>query len=225
MNIFRILADVLFPPKCVLCGKVLEKEESDLCHNCRTEISDCPKPKRVIPFIESWLSLWYYEGKVRQSLLRYKFCGQRSYAAVYGRLLAMKLLRDDPDGFDILTYTPISTLRRFSRGYDQVELLAKATAAELGVEVVPTLKKIRNNPPQSGISGAAHRRANVMGVYRAINTERFVGKRILLLDDIVTTGSTVSECARVLLTAGAKEVRCAAIATASQQKTPSNNNQ
>lgn len=225
MKILRIISDLLFPPKCILCGKVLEKEESDLCHGCRAEIFDCPKPKRVIPFIESWLSLWYYEGNVRHSLLRYKFYGQRSYAAVYGRLLAMKLLRDLPDTFDILTYTPISTLRRFSRGYDQVELIAKSIAAELGVEVVPTLKKIRHNPPQSGITGAAHRRANVLGVYRAVNPERFAGKRVLLLDDIITTGSTVSECARVLLTAGAKEVICAAVAAASQQKTPSNNNQ
>jgi ComF family protein len=225
MKIFHNLLDLLFPPKCVLCEKILEKQESDLCRCCRTEISDCPKPKRIIPFIESWLCLWYYEGTVRQSLLRYKFGGHRSHATVYGRLLAMKLLREVPDGFDILTYTPISTLRQLSRGYDQVELVAKATAAELGMEVTPTLKKIRHNPPQSGISGAAHRRANVLGAYQAIHPERFAGKRVLLLDDIVTTGSTVSECARVLLTAGAKEVICAAIAGANQQKTPSNNNQ
>lgn len=218
MRILHNFVDLLFPPKCVLCGKVLEKEETDLCRQCRTEISDCPKPKRAIPFIESWLALWYYEGNVRQSLLRYKFSGRRLYAKVYGRLLAMKLLRENPDGFDILSYIPVSRIRRLTRGYDQVELLANAVAAELGMEVVPTLKKIRNNPPQSGIPDAAKRRANVLGVYRSVNKAQFAGKRVLLLDDIVTTGSTASECARVLLTDGAEEVICAAIAAASEQK-------
>ena len=218
MRILDTIFDLFFPPKCVLCAKMLEKEETDLCHSCRAEISECGKSKRVIPFIESWLALWYYEGKVRGSLLRYKFGGRRGYAKIYGRLLAMKLLRDDPVCFDMLTYTPISRLRKFRRGYDQVQLLAEAMAAELGTEVVPTLKKIRHNPPQSGIGDAAHRRANVMGVYEAVDPARFAGKRLLLLDDIITTGATASECARVLLTAGAKEVICAAIAAANHQQ-------
>ena len=218
MRILDTIFDLFFPPKCVLCAKMLEKEETDLCHSCRAEISECGKSKRVIPFIESWLALWYYEGKVRSSLLRYKFGGRRGYAKIYGRLLAMKLLRDDPVCFDMLTYTPISRLRKFRRGYDQVQLLAEAMAAELDTEVVPTLKKIRHNPPQSGIGDAAHRRANVMGVYEAVDPARFAGKRLLLLDDIITTGATASECARVLLTAGAKEVICAAIAAANHQQ-------
>ena len=79
---------------------------------------------------------------------------------------------------------------------------------------VPLLKKIRNNPPQSGITGLAKRRANVLGIYRAENLEMFQGKRILLLDDILTTGATAGECARVLLTAGAREVHCATVAVA-----------
>ena len=88
------LLNLLFPPKCVLCGKILEKEETDLCRQCRTEISDFPKPKRAIPFIESWLALWYYEGDVRRSILRFKFHNARSYAEIYGRMLAMKLAQE-----------------------------------------------------------------------------------------------------------------------------------
>ena len=218
MRLIDKFLELCFPSKCILCAKILEKEETDLCHSCRAEISECGKSKTAIPFIESWLALWYYEGKVRSSLLRYKFGGHRGYARIYGRLLAMKLLRDVQDRFDILTYIPISRLRKFRRGYDQVQLLAEAVGAELGMEVVPTLKKIRHNPPQSGIGDAAHRRANVMGVYEAIDPAQLAGKRILLLDDIITTGATASECARVLLTAGAKEVICAAIAAANHQQ-------
>ena len=87
------------------------------------------------------------------------------------------------------------------------------------MEPVPTLRKIRNNRPQSGIDGQAKRRANVLGVYRVICPQEVQGKRILLLDDIITTGATAGECARVLLTAGAKEVHCGFIAAASHQNT------
>ena len=79
-----------------------------------------------------------------------------------------------------------------------------------------TLKKVRHNRPQSSIAGQAERRANVLGAYEALSPQQIAGKRILLLDDVITTGATVSECARVLLTAGAKHVYCAAIAGASK---------
>ena len=80
------------------------------------------------------------------------------------------------------------------------------------------LRKIRNNRPQSGISGEAKRRANVLGVYRATDPEDLAGKRVLLLDDIVTTGATAAEAARVLLTAGAKQVHLGCIAAAIHHK-------
>lgn len=218
MKLFHQISDYLFPPKCVLCKNILSKDELDLCRICRTEISDHPKPKKQIQFLASWTVLWYYEGNVRKSLLRYKFSNKRSYAAAYGRLLAMKIQREYPDGFDILTWIPISPLRRLRRGYDQVELLCRAVAGELGVNATPTLKKVRNNRPQSGINGFAQRRANVLGVYRVEDPEVLQGKRVLLLDDIITTGATASEAARVLLTAGASEVTCAAVAAASHSK-------
>ena len=82
------------------------------------------------------------------------------------------------------------------------------------MEPVRCLKKIRNNRPQSTVTGQAQRRANVLNAYRAIKPEQFQGKRVLLLDDIITTGATASEAARVLLTAGAKEVCFAAVAAA-----------
>lgn len=208
----------LFPPKCTLCRKLLAKQETDLCHSCRKNAPEYLKAKFKIPFVAGWTAIWYYKDNVRSSLLRYKFYNARSYANVFGRLLGMKLLKAYPEGFDVLTWVPISYLRRLRRGYDQVELLALATGKELGITPVRTLKKIRNTPPQSGIRDISQRRANVLGAYRAVDPDLIKGKRILLLDDVVTTGATVSECARVLLTAGAKEVFCAAIAAAPHDK-------
>ena len=218
MKLLHRISEFLFPSKCILCRNLLAKEETDLCCTCRTEVFEHPKTKKPIQFLASWTALWYYEGNVRKSLLRYKFNNQRSYAAAYGRLLAMKIAREYPEGFDVVTWIPISPLRRLRRGYDQVELLCRAVAAELDAEATPVLKKIRNNKPQSGISGIAQRRANVLGVYAALNPEAIRDKRVLLLDDIITTGSTASEAARVLLTAGAKDVTCAAVAAVSHFK-------
>lgn len=214
MKLFHWIWAILFPPKCVLCRRILGKGETDLCSRCRIEAPEYSAGKRKPQFVDSFAAVWYYDGRVRSSLLRFKFRGARSYAESYGRLLAMKLLQEYPEGFDLLTWVPVSAARKRRRGYDQVELIARAVGRELGITPVPVLKKIRNNRQQSRIAGAAQRRANVLGVYRVTDPKRVCDQRILLLDDILTTGATVSEASRVLLTAGAKEVHCAAIAAA-----------
>ena len=214
MKLYHFLMELLFPPKCVLCRKILKSGEMDLCGDCRGDAPEYPGKKINIRFLDSFAAVWYYEGNVRGSILRYKFYNARSYAVSYGRILAMKLLREYPDGFDVLTWVPVSRLRKLRRGYDQVELLAKAVGRELELSPIPTLHKIRNNRPQSRLKDPAARRANVLGAYRLLEGTAVKGKRVLLLDDILTTGATAGECARVLLTAGASEVHCAALAAA-----------
>ena len=214
MKLYHFLMELLFPPKCVLCRKLLKSGEIDLCRECRADAPEYAGKKINIRFLDSFAAVWYYEGNVRRSLLRFKFYNARSYGVSYGRILAMRLQREYPDGFDMLTWVPVSRLRKLRRGYDQVELLAKAVGRELGLSPVPTLKKIRNNRPQSRLKDPAARRANVLGAYRLLEGAAVKGQRVLLLDDILTTGATAGECARVLLSAGAREVHCAAIAAA-----------
>lgn len=212
MKLLHWIADILFPPKCALCRKLLEENETDLCRSCRVDTPEYPFGKRKLQFLDSFVAVWYYEESVRRALLRYKFYGGRNLARPFGRLLAMRLLREYPEGFDVVTWIPISRTRKFRRGYDQCELLARVVGQELGLSPVPTLKKTRNNRQQSRIHGEAQRRANVLGVYRLVDADAVKGKRVLLLDDILTTGATAGEAARVLLTAGASEVHCAAVA-------------
>lgn len=210
----RAILDLLFPPRCILCRKILRKDETDLCHTCRIHTPQCSKPKKSPAFLAKQVSLWYYEGNVRASLLRYKFSGRRNYAPAYGRLLAMKISGDLREEFDVLTWVPVSKKRQKKRGYDQVALLAQAVGQELDLVPAAVLRKTRDNPPQSRIQGQAKRKANVLGAYTVTDPQLIRGKRVLLLDDILTTGATVSECARTLLTAGAKEVSCAVLAIA-----------
>ena len=214
----NLMLNLLFPPKCILCGKLLQKNETDICRICRVESPRCDKNNLKFPFLDSWAAVWYYKGNIRKSLHRYKFRNARHYAPACGRMLAMKLMQEYPEGFDVLTWVPVSRWRKFTRGYDQVELLVEAVGRELDMVPVRTLEKHRNNRPQSRIAGIAKRRANVLGVYRIPDPETVEGKRILILDDIVTTGATAGECARVLLTAGAKEVHLGCIAAALHHK-------
>ena len=158
--------------------------------------------------------MWYYRDNVRRSIIRYKFYGKRNYHVSFGRFLAMRILNEGLEQPDILTWVPVSAGRKRKRGYDQVELLARSVGKELGLEPVASLKKIRNVKPQSRLHDESARRANILGAYCVRDGDFVAGKRILLLDDVITTGSTVSECAKTLLLAGAKEVYCAALAAA-----------
>jgi len=211
-GLFRRILGIFFPPRCVLCRKLLKEGEEDLCEGCVTGTPWFSRRKSKPHFLDSFAAVWYYEDSVRSSLLRFKFHGARAYGESYGRLLADSL-RENPTGtYDMLVWVPVSRLRRLRRGYDQSELIARSLSRELGLKSVCALKKIRHTRTQSGINGFENRKANVLGVYRVTAPEKVAGKRILLVDDILTTGATMSEAARMLKVAGAKEVHGAAVA-------------
>lgn len=212
------LKELIYPRKCALCKCVLSKNETDLCCDCRTHGPDFILSKKKVSHVAGWTAVWYYKDKARQALIDYKFHNHRVYSHAYGRLLSMKLLSEGQQDFDLVTWVPLSFKRLWERGFDQVRKIAVTVSDELELPLVRTLKKTINNAPQSSIEGEAQRRANTLGVYQPYKPEQFVGKRILLLDDIVTTGSTAGECARVLMTAGAKEVYFAAVAATQDYK-------
>ena len=214
----RLLADLLYPRKCVFCGKLLENQELDLCEDCNSKLPVFTGSKIKLSFLAQWSGLWYYKDTVRESVLRFKFRRCRGYARTYGVLLARKLRQPEYSDWDILGWIPISGIRKWFRGYDQTELIGQAVSQELGIPLVPVLRKIRHTKPQSGMGNVAHRRANILGAYAVTDPALIKGQRILLLDDIITTGATASEAARVLLTAGAKEVKLATVAVASHDK-------
>ncbi len=207
---------LLFPEKCPFCGRLLGEEEIGLCEKCLRELPYTGgKCKTNGAFFGSCVSPLFYEGAARKAVLRFKFSGKASYAACFGELLADCVRQNLPGSFDVITWVPLSPRRHRKRGYSQARLLAEAAAAELGVgNCVELLKKRRNTPAQSGIKGAAARRANVSGAFEASRSDALIGKRILLIDDVVTSGATLSECSRVLMTHGAETVVCATLCKA-----------
>ena len=210
------LLDLLFPPRCVFCGKLLATGERDFCARCQKELPwlEGPAAEQTGEFFSLCAAPLRYQGVVRDSIRRYKFKGRQGYHTAYGKLVAQCVHDNLAGKYDLITWVPLSEKRRRERGYDQAFLLASAAALELGDVAVETLRKSRHTDAQSGLEGEAERRANVLGAYAAVDPELLAGKRVLLIDDVVTTGATFSECARVLRTMGAKDVVCAALARA-----------
>lgn len=210
-----LVLDLLFPPKCMLCRRLMEDSSQPVCVRCQQ--SDLPEVTRelpAVPYFEKSVATFWYEEPIIGAILRLKFHGMSAYADQFGRWMAVQA-RDGLEGkYDLISWVPCSRRRVWTRGYDQAELLAKALARELGREAVPTLRKIRHNPKQSQTKGAARRRANVLGAYRVLDPAQVAGKRILLVDDVLTTGATLSECGKTLRLAGSGELVCAVIAAA-----------
>ena len=207
----RIL-DFFFPPRCAFCGAILEESGDGVCSACRKALPRAAETERKCDFVRAYTAPFYYEEPVRQGMLAYKFRNAPSRGKVFGRMIGEDLLRRGIDGFDLISWVPLSAKRHRRRGYDQARLLAEAAAEALGTKAVPLLRKARDVSPQSRLRTPEERRANISGCYVVRSADAVRGKRILLIDDIITTGSTLSECARMLLTAGAVSVHGAALA-------------
>ena len=201
------LLDLLYPPRCMLCHRLIEAKSAPVCAKCMEALPEHDGAERHVDGAAHCVVTFFYEGTLRDGFLRYKFEGRQWYARQFGAWLKLT------GKFDLVTWVPVSRKRRRTRGYDQAELLCRETARELGMQPLLTLEKCTDNRAQSSLSGAEERFENAKGAYRAVQPERFAGKRILLIDDIVTTGATMSECVRVLRKAEAAEVVCAALAT------------
>lgn len=213
MKLWNTLLDLLYPPRCPFCHCFVKSSAVAICDNCRKNLPYTTNGGRQkADFVTVCVSPLYYEDDVRESLLRYKFHGATGYAKAYAPLIADCIREHLDQEYDLITWVPLSRKRLHRRGYDQAQLLAEAVATELDTMAVGTLKKIRNTAAQSQTGSAEKRRANISGAYRVMNPALVADKRILLIDDIVTTGSTLSECARTLGLAGAECVICAAVA-------------
>ena len=209
------LLDLLFPPRCVFCRRLLHRGEEGICPRCQQELPWAlgAEAEQTGEFFSLCASPLWYQDQVRASFHRYKFKGVRGYSRTYGRLVAQCVQDHLAGRYDLITWVPLSRARLRQRGYDQAMLLASAAALALDDVAAETLGKVRDTDAQAGLGkNDASRRANVLSAYQVTDPALVEGRRVLLIDDIVTTGSTLSECARVLRTAGATDVVCAALA-------------
>ena len=213
MKIIDFILDLLYPRKCVICQELLEDDSKFICTYCEKELPFTKNGGLLKGnFFTACISPLYYEDKVRESLIRYKIYNRTPYAEYYGFLIAECAEEYIDAHVDIITWVPLNKRRLKKRGYDQAQLLAEVVSKKLDIPCVPLLRKDRNTKPQSRTGSAEKRKSNISGAYSTLNHETIRGKTILLIDDIVTTGSTFSECARTLGMAGADKIYCAAAA-------------
>ena len=212
MSLKTKLLDLFFPPKCPFCGKITEGHT--VCPACRKTLpwtEGMETVRKLSADVVCAAPLWYEEA-ARAGILRYKFEGGVAAADALGELAARCAALKFVGEFDTVTWVPVGPKRLKKRGYDQTRLVAEAACRLWETEAVQLLRKPTDNPPQSELKEPAARRANVLGMYEALPGAD--GKHILLVDDIVTSGATLLECARTLMDAGAASVRCVALASA-----------
>ncbi len=222
----RYLSAAFFPARCCVCGRVLEPGGhlceaclplrlpltggSARCPVCAMPVKDCVCGDRL------WFSTltfpFLYDGAVRAAVGRMKFRHGTDLFAPFAEEMAAALRRRGLTGADGVCFVPMQPLRRWRRGYNQAEELAKALGKELGLPVLPLLKKTGGARVQHTLSGP-ERRANLLGSYEVPpERERDVpGKRLLLTDDVATTCSTLNEAAKTLLIFGAARVDCVCV--------------
>ncbi|MCI6053791.1 ComF family protein [Dysosmobacter sp.] len=208
MKLLDAALDLLYPPKCPFCGKV--QETRGICPACCKALpwTEGDQGLKTLPGGTVCAAPLWYEDLAREGLLRFKFQGAAAAAEPLGELIAQCAAERFSGAFDVVTWVPVSRRRLRKRGYDQARLLAESACRVWGVRPERLLRKTLDNPAQSGLHEAAARRANVLGVYEAADPDKLRGRRVLLVDDICTTGATLAECARTLRAAGAESVAC-----------------
>lgn len=227
--------DILYPKDgvCAVCGNKLDKSadmgvcawcndllpliKSPFCEKCgkpkMTENEVCAECDDVYNHFEQAMSVFEYTASVQRLIYRFKYKGEQYLSHVLGGFLAKRLKEQKDWDYSALIAVPLHRKRRRERGFNQSELLASEIALRLDVPVLSdALSRTKETSVQAGLK-RQERFANLSHAFSVNRKSGIRGKRIVLVDDIFTTGSTVNECSRVLLEAGAEKVYVLTVAT------------
>jgi len=233
-NIAANFINLVYPLHCASCSKPLDPENaSGVCEFCLTQIKPNPEPQcgicgRAIdtglelcddcriskPCFSKADSAFLYEGVIKELVHKFKYNGKISLARTLSGLIGDFLKSDDElmAGIDNIAFVPLENGRLRKRGFNQSRMLALAISKRYGIPLSDCLEKKKHTRHQNELS-RDERLVNLNGAFGVKdNATGLTGKYVLLLDDVMTTGATLNECAKALLTAGAKEVRCLTLA-------------
>ncbi|MBQ9414497.1 MAG: ComF family protein [Clostridia bacterium] len=214
--IARTLLTALFPRRCAYCGVLIDKNALG-CNSCmaslpRMAFPTCPHCGRSkslcrcrgrMRAYDRCVAAMRYEGGVSYAVLKLKKKPLADVVEIMSVEMAARFRVEQECEADVVCGIPMTGRERRARGYNQSELLAKEVAKRLSLPYRPLLKKIYETKPQKALSGA-DRNGNLLGAFDV--TESVAGRHILLVDDVITTGATMNECAKMLKIYGAETV-------------------
>ncbi|MFH1190204.1 MAG: ComF family protein [Candidatus Omnitrophota bacterium] len=228
--------NLIYPLHCASCGRRLASaERSDVCGTCRAGIkrnpapycrscgrpasmagTRCPECRATRVFYSFARSACMYEGVLKELIHKYKYNNRRGLSGVFAAIM-LDFIGDNPDltdSADIITFVPLHRKNALKRGFNQSELLASLIGKSLNIPVAGCLEKTRSTKNQNELS-REERLVNLVDAFRIkADTGRNAvkGAGILVIDDVMTTGATLNEAARLFMGHGARSVRCLTLA-------------
>jgi len=230
--------NLFYPEECFICSSpVARRQDCGLCDDCRRKVlslriegARCPSCGAPLPGFADGSgnlclecvrrpppysgarSFGYYSTEMRRVIQEFKFEGRRPLVKLLAPLISEAFFQSwQREDFDLITSVPLHSARRRERGFNQAELLGKALAGVIGLPELQTARRATATQPQVGLSDA-QRLENVRNAFRCTHACRVAGKRILLIDDVMTTGATVASVAEALIGAGAAKVSVLTVA-------------
>jgi len=218
-NNYHFFLELIFPKKCIGCGKFGQI----LCPDCQNQIKmiktfNCPHCGRITRSGQVCRSCKgknrltgllvaadYRSGPTKELIHNLKYNGLIEIAPILGGMLISRMQKSKLRGQLVLLPVPLHWFRRRSRGFNQAEVLARIVGKKLSIPVETVLKRKKNTKPQVELSGQK-RRKNLFSTFICSDKKAVAGKTVILIDDVSTTGATLEECAKVLRTAGARQV-------------------
>jgi ComF family protein len=223
-----MLVDILLPSRCVGCGRPVSSRQNHLCRACSMRIpflsDSCPVCSGLLKngtcktcaerhwYFTKNVTVAEYSGMAREIIHRLKFNKIRGLHLVCAALARREL---DSHGIraDVITWVPMNSKKKWARGFNQSELIAKKLSRLTGIPGKPLLREKRKTETQREL-GIRDRFINTLNRYRAVPDISIRGSSVLLVDDVYTTGATINECARQLRSSGARDVFSLTIARA-----------
>jgi ComF family protein len=211
-------------PVCPACLRAPAPLDAEFfCVSCRTPFQNrfpldeegrCALCRSGLRGFDAAYSFGFYDGVLRQLIHLYKYRKVRTLAGPLGDLLLRALPRDG--AFDCVTAVPLHWRRRWQRGFNQADLLARWVAWRSGMPRTSLLRRLRSTASQASLSNTGRRR-NVSAAFQCRRPDRAAGRKILLIDDVMTTGATAAACALALKRAGAARVELLTVARAERR--------
>lgn len=212
-QLIEAILDFIYPPYCIICRFRLDSGSKLICENCWKNL---PRVQNTLngsnyqdknSYISCFLSVWEYNDAVQKVIHEMKYFRKKSLARLMGVEMANLVLENEEySGADLIIPVPLHKTKLRERGFNQSIILSQIISLRTKIPyVTKILKRIRYTKPQSKLS-AVEREKNVQGAFKVFKSQSLKGKVVILIDDVLTTGSTLRACADTLKDAGVTKI-------------------